>query len=108
MRSGRYGTNARRKLAARLMIRSSLGRDRILNVSADSERDLALTDASIFWKGSERKRAMDLALDEYRVVSFAAILSSHAYRSSNRNTVESGERRKYRSMLRLKSPGSGR
>jgi len=65
-------------LAARLMTSSSLGRNRILNVSADSERDLVLTDASIFWKGSERKWAMDLAVDEYRVASLVAILSSQA------------------------------
>src|SRR5438270_2120162 len=47
-RSGRYGSKARRVLAARLMMSSSLGRERILYVWADSESDLALSDASTF------------------------------------------------------------
>src|SRR5438552_4005598 len=75
-RSGRYGTKARRILAARLMMSSSLGRDRMLNVWADSEKDLVLRDASTFWKGSEKKWTMDLAVDEYRVASLATSRTS--------------------------------
>src|SRR2546422_3967645 len=44
LRSGRYGTNARRTLEARLMMSSNLGCDSILNARADSNRDLVFTD----------------------------------------------------------------
>jgi len=60
------------------MMSSSLGRDRILNVWADSERDLVLTDARTFWKGSEKKWTRDLAVDGYRVAPLATSRTSQA------------------------------
>ena len=60
------------------MTSKSLGRESILNVRAESDRDLVLTDEMMLAKGSKRKWVMDLAVDEYREACLATILSSQA------------------------------
>ena len=56
----------------------SLGRDRISKLRADSDKDVFLTDDSSFWNGSERNRVNALRLEERRLASLVASLTSQA------------------------------
>jgi N-methylhydantoinase B/oxoprolinase/acetone carboxylase alpha subunit len=77
-RSGRYGTNARRELTTRLIASINRGRDRVLNVRAESDRDTVPRDASRFRKGTERNWRKDLNEADRRTAALVPSLTSQA------------------------------
>jgi len=77
-RSDRYGTNARRELATRLTASINLGRDRILNVCAESDKDTDRSEDNRLLNGTERNWRKDLNETVRRVAALVPSFASQA------------------------------